>query len=377
MNLQSIIMVCVLFVIFESLRAIITKLINNRIAKIASEKDTMIAEQQKIINQQKELNSNLKLGGINFDDTKKVLMDMIDEYISFIFRNEIDMPHNIRNKSKPTTWEGVYVIPSSELQQKHYDDLKVIVREHMSESFLDRLRVFYKDSYIEKYIDQYIYTEYNRRLRLTMENAREFRDICNKNLTDYRRELEEADKKKTFSKNDKMNRLFKVFGFDPILPTNDDDATKATPFEDIDTVRLMKNRYLLNKPYFDSLNKYVKGIDDVLVDADKNKDADDKLITYMSNEYGWSKTKMTPPEVEKSKTEIIEVCLKHGLNPMQIGLFGEYNKAAPYQYTGDDDEVVSMNGRRLNTHFYGEDIYNKGYHSIVEAIHAEGFELFI
>ncbi len=238
MDIQSIIMVFVLFAVFEFIKDKVLKYIEDTKALITLQKDNIISEQAKVINQQKELNTNLKMSTVNFDETKKVLMSMIDEYISFIFRNEIDMPHNIRNKEKPTSWEGVYVIPSSELQQKHYDDLKTIVREHMSESFMDRLRVFYKDSYISKFIDQYIYTEYNRRLRITMETAREFRDLCNKNIREYQKEMEEADKKSRFNKHEKINRLLKVFGFQEVLPTSDDQAEKATPLEEIDTMKL-------------------------------------------------------------------------------------------------------------------------------------------
>lgn len=209
MDIQSIIMVFVLFAVFEFIKDKVLKYIEDTKTLITLQKDNIISEQAKVINQQKELNTNLKMSTVNFDETKKVLMSMIDEYISFIFRNEIDMPHNIRNKEKPTSWEGVYVIPSSELQQKHYDDLKTIVREHMSESFMDRLRVFYKDSYISKFIDQYIYTEYNRRLRITMETAREFRDLCNKNIREYQKEMEEADKKSRFNKHEKNKQITK------------------------------------------------------------------------------------------------------------------------------------------------------------------------
>ena len=378
MNIQSIIMVFVLFAIFEFIKDKVLKYIEDTKALITLQKDNIISEQAKVINQQKELNTNLKMSTVNFDETKKVLMSMIDEYISFVFRNEIDMPHNIRNKEKPTSWEGVYVIPSSELQQKHYDDLKTIVREHMSESFMDRLRVFYKDSYISKYIDQYIYTEYNRRLRITMETAREFRDLCNKNIREYQKEMEEAEKKSRFNKHEKINRLLKVFGFQEVLPTNDDQAEKATPLEEIDTMKLYKHRYLLNKRYYDSLAKNVKDTDDVLVDYDKLKyGPDDKFVTFMSKEYNWNKLSTKPEEIEKYKLEIAEVCMKHGLNPIQIGLFGEHDKAGPYQYEDETGAIVSMTKHRLNPIFYTEEFYAKGFHSIAEAIHEEGFEIFI
>lgn len=377
MNIQSIIMVFVLFLIFEFIKDKIIKYIDDLKNDIATQKDIVIAEQLKVINQQKELNTNLKMSTVNFDETKKVLMTMIDEYISFIYRNEIDMPHNIRNKEKPTSWEGVYVLPSKELQEKHYTDLKTIVHEHMSDSFMDRLRVFYKDSYIHKFIDEYIYTEYNRRLRITMEEARNFREICNKNIDEYRKELEEADKRSKFTKNDKVNKYLKLFGFQPVLPTNDDEVSKATPSEEIDTIRLFKNRYLLNKRYYDSLAPKVKSLDDVLVDYDKLKyGPEDKLVTFLSTDNGWNKLPTGPKEVEQYKLEITEVCLKHSLNPLALGLFGEYDKAGPYQYE-ENGETISMTKHRLNPLFYNDEFYNKGYHSIAEAILEENFEVFV
>jgi hypothetical protein len=94
-------------------------------------------------------------------------------------------------------------------------------------------------------------------------------------------------------------------------------------------------------------------------------------------EYNWNKLSTKPEEVEKYKLEIAEVCMKHGLNPVQIGLFGEHDKAGPYQYEDETGAIVSMTKHRLNPIFYTEEFYAKGFHSIAEAIHEEGFEIFI
>ena len=97
----------------------------------------------------------------------------------------------------------------------------------------------------------------------------------------------------------------------------------------------------------------------------------------MSKEYNWNKLSTKPEEIEKYKLEIAEVCMKHGLNPIQIGLFGEHDKAGPYQYEDETGTIVSMAKHRLNPIFYTEEFYAKGFHSIAEAIHEEGFEIFI
>lgn len=355
-----------IYIVLEIIRFTYSKHITNRENKIKYTYEERIRNVQDSLNIVTKKNISYEFGGVNFDETKKVLMTMIDEYITSLFRNEINMPHNIRNREKPTTWDGVHVIPTAEKQKEHYKILDELVKTNMSDSFLDRLRVFYKDSYINEFIKEYIRMEYNKRILDTIEDGKVFRELCRKNIEEFRKErLMEINKEKA-DENKKLNEVLQLFGFQTSYETDPEEIDKAPPMEETDTMKLFRGRYLLDKNYFDKVVlPHVDTIEDTVVDADKFRDADDKLVAYLAKTNNWTKEKVTPEKAELVKYDIAEVCMKHGLNPVETNMFGEYAEAAPFSYEYED-ETIFMAGKRLNPMFYSSDIYKEDYNSIEE-----------
>lgn len=381
---MSIITLIVAFVIFgtiETLRYCFAKYMENVQNKIKGEFNKEILNKDDTITALATRNRAYEMCNVSFDETKKVLMNMIDEYISHIFRNEINMPHNIKNRDKPTSWENVYVIPTSERQQKHYKELEVLVTTNMSDSFLERLRVFYKDSYITHFIKEYIVCEYNSKLLDTIEEGRKFRELCRKNTEEFARVVREENYKKTASKNDKINRYLNFFGFDTPLETDVEkiiEDPSTIEVENRDVMKLFRGRYLLNKQYYDSFKPYINEIEDTVKDIETIRQPDDKFVTYLASEYGWDKKVLTAPEeIEEEKLEIVEVCLRHGLDPVSIELFGEHNSVGPYMYRDSDGVDVSMHGKRLNPIFYISETYNGDYSCAAEVAYGETKDIFV
>lgn len=381
MNILTIIVAFAIFGMIEALRFYFKRYMENTKNKIKAELNKEISSRNSKIEELVTKNKSYELCNVSFDETKKVLMNMIDEYISFIFRNEINMPHNIKNKDKPTTWDNVFMIPTNKRQQEHYDELETLVTTNMSDSFLERLRVFYKDSYINHFIKDYIVTEYNARILDTIEEGKKFRDLCRKNAEEFARVVQEESYKKTANKNEKINRYLNFFGFDAPLETDVEKIIEDPSVIDIekrDAMKLFRGRYLLNKQYYDSFKPYIHEIEDTVKDIETIRQPDDKFVTYLASEYGWDRKVLTAPEeIEVEKLEIVEVCLRHGLDPVAIDLFGEYNSVGPYVYKDSHGVDVSMHGKRLNPIFYISETYNGDYSSAAEVAYSETKDIFV
>lgn len=381
---MSIITIMVAFAIFgiiETLRFYFKKYIDNAKDKIKTELNKEILNRNNEIERLVTKNKSYELCNVSFEETKKVLMNMIDEYISYIFRNEINMPHNIKNKDKPTTWDNVFMIPTNKRQQEHYNELETLVTTNMSDSFLERLRIFYKDSYITHFIKDYIVSEYNARILDTIEEGKKFRDLCRKNAEEFARVVQEESYKKTANKNDKINRYLNFFGFDAPLETDVEKIIEDPSVIDVekrDAMKLFRGRYLLNKQYYDSFKPYIHEIEDTVRDIETIRQPDDKFVTYLAKEYGWDRKVLTAPEeIEEEKLEIVEVCLRHGLDPIAIDLFGEHNSVGPYAYKDSNGVDVSMHGKRLNPIFYISETYNGDYSCAAEVAYSETKDIFV
>ncbi len=71
------------------------------------------------------------------------------------------------------------------------------------------------------------------------------------------------------------------------------------------------------------------------------------------------------------------MCLRHGLDPVSIDLFGEYNSIGPCAYKDSHGVDVSMHGKRLNPIFYISETYNGDYSSAAEVAYSETKDIFV
>jgi hypothetical protein len=261
---------------------------------------------------------------VSFEETKAVMNTMIDEYQDHMYTVENDKTYLIKNKDFPTEWTGIYVYPSQEKQKDQIRRLKESVRKNSSESFLNRIRVFYSDSYIDEYLDKTIEEKYIKRREESDTKSREFKKICIENIEKYRKDAELQEKKAVVEKHSRLNKLLSTFSHAGYLPENIDDVGNIEKIESIDTHKLLKSRYVLNKKYYDELGMNVHSVEDTLVDTDKYARVDDRMIAYVAKEMDWTKVEDNPHIVEEYKHVIVEVTMRHGINPLEAGLFGAH-----------------------------------------------------
>ena len=62
----------------------------------------------------------------------------------------------IKDKRFPTGWEGVYLYPNKKKQLDQLQRLKTSIQRYASDTFKDRLRIFYTDTYIQEYVSKLV-----------------------------------------------------------------------------------------------------------------------------------------------------------------------------------------------------------------------------
>lgn len=344
---------------------VILFLIVDRIMVAISEKDakkeTTMADVLVAMKMNAENNSN-----VSFEETKSVMNTMIDEYLDHMYTMENDKTYLIKNKDFPTEWGGIYMYPSQDVQKDQIKRLKESIRKNSSETFLNRIRIFYSDAYIDEYVSKTIEEKYVQRREVSDTKGREFKKLCLENQEKYKKDAELQEKKMIAEKHHRLNKLLTSFEHSPYLPEAVEEIGVADRIDGTDTNKLLKGRYLLNKKYYDELGVMVQNENDVFTDTDKYKRVDDRLISYLSKEMKWNEVEDNPYVIEEQKHIIVEVSMRYEINPLEAELFG----AHPYASNISEDykgKTYDMTGKRLNNAFYFEDIYESAYSNINEA----------
>lgn len=310
---------------------------------------------------QSAINSN-----VTFEETKSIMNTMVDEYLENMYSSENEKLHLIKDKDFPTSWEDVYTYPNISLQQDQIRRLKQSIRVNSSETFMNRIRIFYSDTYINEYLDKVVEEKYYQRLITSEENAKLFRNKCRENLEKIRAEEDAKRKKEIIEKNDRLNNLISTFSHSKYLPTDMERVDDKEYLDKIDTHKLLRGRYVCNRKYYDSISRSLNDEEDVVNKAQQYEKVDDTLIAYLSKEFEWDKMQDTPLITENAKFDIAEISLRYKLNPVAENLFGEHTSPSSYkqEYKG---KTYDLTGKRLNNIFHLSETYEKNYMNIEEA----------
>ena len=303
---------------------------------------------------------------VSFEETKAVMNTMIDEYLDHMYTMENDRPFLIKDKDFPTEWGGIYIYPSEDAQRDQIRRLKESVRKNSSETFMNRIRVFYTDSYIDEYLDKTIEEKYIRRREESDTKFREFKQLCIDNREKIRKDNELAEKKVTAEKYKRINKLLSTFSHAEYLPEDLNEIGIADRVDGVDTHKLLQSRYVLNKKYYDELGTGINNEADVLTSPERYKRVDDKLIAFMAKEFEWQGIEDNPHIVEEHKHQLVEISMRYDLNPLDDDLFGAHD-SPPNITENYKGKTYDMSGKKLNNIFYFEDTYEKGYGTINEA----------
>lgn len=303
---------------------------------------------------------------VTFEETKNVLNTMIDEYLDHMYTFENDRTHLIKNKDFPTEWGGIYVYPSQEVQLNQIKRLKESVKMNSSETFMNRIRIFYSDAYIDDYLSRVVEEKYIKRREESDEKSREFKKLCLENAEKYAKDAELAQKQDVVNKHKRLNNLLSTFSYAGYLPTDTAEIGDEDRIEGVDTHKLLKGRYLLNKKYYDSIADKISNDNDIITGIESYERVDDKLVAALSKEFEWNQIAADPYVIEASKHDIVEVMMRYGKSPLEGDLFGEHSSPSNITETYKG-RVYDMDGRRLNNIFYLEETYNKFYGNINEA----------
>ncbi len=309
--------------------------------------------------------------GVTFEETKEILDTMVDEYLENVYSLENERLFLIKDKEFPTDWEGVYLYPNKEKQLDQLQRLKTSIQRYASDTFKDRLRIFYTDTYIQEYVSKLVEDKYYARLILSEENARVFRKTCATNLEKLQKEQELSRKKEIADKHKRLNSLLTKLSYQPYLPENVQEVDDKDRVEGVDTHKLLRGRYILNKQYYDDIAKNIEHENDIFTGAEKYARPDDKLVSYLAKEFNWDSIQPDPHTVEEEKFNVAEICMRYELNPIESGLFGKHDTPTSIteNYKG---KVYDMDGKRLNNIFYLTETYGEFYTNINEASIAEG-----
>lgn len=303
---------------------------------------------------------------VTFEETKTVLNTMIDEYLDHMYTFENDRTHLIKNKEFPTEWAGIYVYPSQEVQREQISRLKDSVKTNSSETFLNRIRIFYSDAYIDSYLARTAEEKYVKRREESDEKSREFKKTCLENVEKYRKDAEVAEKQDVVNKHKRLNDLLSTFKYTEYLPVTIDEIGDEDRIEGVDTHKLLKGRYMCNKKYYDGIADSIANDNDIVTGIEAYKRVDDKLVAALSKEFGWNEIQADPYVIEASKHDIVEVMMRYGMNPLTNELFGDHDSPSNITETFKG-KVYDMDGKRLNNIFYLEETYEKFYGNINEA----------
>lgn len=334
-------------------------------ASVADTSSLIQFQMMELMKNQMNMNST-----VTFEETKAILNTMVDEYLENMYSIENEKLHMIKDKDFPTTWEDVYTYPNATVQADQIKRLKQSIRVNSSESFMNRIRIFYSDTYINEYLDKVVEEKYYQRLVMSEENAKVFRNKCRENLEKIRLDEDTKRREEAAQKNNRLNDLISQFSYKKYLPTDLERVNDEDYLSKIDTHKLLKGRYVLNRKYYDNISKNVRTEEDAINKAQQYENVDDTLIAILAKEFEWDKSVDSPILTESAKYDIAEVSLRYGLNPIKAKLFGEHDVACSYKVE-KADRIYEMTGKRLNNAFHLSETYEKSYRNIEEAMVSE------